>query len=363
MQNLLIQAGPQALAHLQQYGLQPNDIQVLLGAAGGPKWLILSHLDRMLFSDWLPRRSTPLQLIGSSSGAWRFAALSQRDPLTALDRLEKAYSRQAYSDTPTPAEVTRGAKRVIEQFLQPASIPGILTHPYYRLAVLAVRPAWRLVSAGKKKTMLLMLLAIILNTIHRRALQMLFQRVVFHDPRQRPRWKPHTRCQPHSIPLSETNLKQAVLASGSIPVVTEGVRGIPGAPPNLYLDGGILDYHLDLPLQLKPQSIVLFPHYAPRLIPGWLDKGLKWRRPDPRNLSQMVLISPSSAFIDRLPLGKIPDRNDFIAFRGRDAERIAMWRQAIQKSAILADELYGLLDSGKIATVAQPFPPDFSRQR
>ena len=44
--------------------------------------------------------------------------------------------------------------------------------------------------------------------------------------------------------LTPDNLRAALLASGSIPLLMEGVR-IPGAP-GVYRDGGSADYHLDL---------------------------------------------------------------------------------------------------------------------
>jgi hypothetical protein len=184
---------------------------------------------------------------------------------------------------------------------------------------------------------------------------------MFHDPRHQPALLEHRTFATAKIPLSKANFRHAVLASGSIPVIMKGVRRISGAPDNIYLDGGILDYHLDLPLRMNPQKIIFYPHYSLRLIPGWLDKGLKWRKPSRRSLSNMILISPTPEFIRQLPLGKIPDRNDFITFKGRDEERVAMWKKAVQKSRRLADELHDLLESGRIASIAQPFPPVYCK--
>ena len=47
--------------------------------------------------------------------------------------------------------------------------------------------------------------------------------------------------------LSTTNLRQAVLASGSIPLVLNPVEDIAGAGVGRYYDGGVTDYHFDLP--------------------------------------------------------------------------------------------------------------------
>ena len=54
----------------------------------------------------------------------------------------------------------------------------------------------------------------------------------------------------------------------------------PGAPKGAYWDGGITDYHLHLDyraLRATTAPLVLYPHFQPTLIPGWLDKGLRHR--------------------------------------------------------------------------------------
>ena len=51
--SLIIQAGPRALQHLLEHGLRPGDIDIVPGAAGGPKGLGLARPDEYLFADWL----------------------------------------------------------------------------------------------------------------------------------------------------------------------------------------------------------------------------------------------------------------------------------------------------------------------
>ena len=92
--NLVFRAGPKALSKIKDGGLRADDVKVVAGAAGGPKWLVLGHLDRYLFSAFFRSRREPLYLLGSSSGAWRFAAACQADPLSAIQRFEDAYIGQ-----------------------------------------------------------------------------------------------------------------------------------------------------------------------------------------------------------------------------------------------------------------------------
>jgi hypothetical protein len=98
-------------------------------------------------------------------------------------------------------------------------------------------------------------------------------------------------------------------------MVMEGVRDLPGAGVGTFRDGGLLDYHLDLPY--SGDDIVLYPHFTDRVIPGWFDKTLPWRRACPvERLQNVLLLAPSKEYLARLPYGKLPDRNDFKRFMG-----------------------------------------------
>jgi len=148
--------------------------------------------------------------------------------------------------------------------------------------------------------------------------------------------------------LNHDNLKPALLASGSIPFVMRGIRDIPGAPPGIYRDGGAVDYHLDVPYGLEGNGIVLFPHYTDRIIPGWLDKKLTWRKPSPNNMADILLVAPSPEFVSRLPLGKISDRNDFYRFAGNDRGRFGYWQKVSEAGKELAEDFLAAVANGSI---------------
>ena len=59
------------MQHIAQNGLQPQDIGVAPGAAGGLKGLILRPLDRFIFGDWLAQSSHTMHLVGLK---WRHKA-------------------------------------------------------------------------------------------------------------------------------------------------------------------------------------------------------------------------------------------------------------------------------------------------
>ncbi len=51
--SLALLAGPDAMAILRERGLRAEDVDVVPGASGGPKWLVLEGLDRFLFGELL----------------------------------------------------------------------------------------------------------------------------------------------------------------------------------------------------------------------------------------------------------------------------------------------------------------------
>lgn len=353
--DLVIRAGAPALGQVRDEGLRPERVEVLAGAAGGPKWLVLYGIDRYLAGSFLAGRVRPLAAIGSSIGAWRFAALGQNDPLAALERFREAYIHQRYDGVPTPAEVTRESRRVMEGYLDARGVGEILAHPWFRLNLLAVR-ARHLVAFEKRALMGLGLAAATLaNLASRRALAAFFQRALFFDARAVPPAFGGDGCGVQRIPLTPANLPEALLASGSIPLVMEGVTGIPGARPGVYRDGGMLDYHLDLPYAPgDPDGLVLMPHFIPRIVPGWLDKRLCWRGPTAAHMRRVVLVAPSPDWVRRLPGGRIPDRDDFKRFLGHDRERFRQWEEIVAAGVGLG-ELFGeLVESGRIRERVAP---------
>ena len=103
---LSVYLGREAARRIASEGWSADLFSLLLGASGGPKWLILGHLDRLLFGDFLARGKRPLSALGSSIGSWRHACLAMPDPVAAIDRLEQAYLAQHYATRPTPARVS-----------------------------------------------------------------------------------------------------------------------------------------------------------------------------------------------------------------------------------------------------------------
>jgi hypothetical protein len=68
----------------------------------------------------------------------------------------------------------------------------------------------------------------------------------------------------------------------------------------------------------------------------------------------MVLVAPSETFVSRLPFGRIPDRKDFVRFKGNDAGRVAAWETAADMSRHLGDLFLEITRTGRIQEMVRP---------
>ncbi len=348
---LSFRAGPGAVDSIRKHGFAPEQIGTIAGASGGAKWLVLSQLDRVVLRDLAPRLEKPVHLIGSSIGSWRFACYAQRDPLAAVDRFEKVYLEQSYTAKPDRREITEKCREILDVILAPTGVDEILSHPVFRTHIMTVRSRHITAAENPAALGLGLLAAASLNTVSRRSLGAFFERALFYDQRDIPPFYDATGFPLHRIELGAANLEDAIMATGSIPLVIEGVPDIAGAPPGVYRDGGVIDYHLDFP-HSHENELTLYLHFIDRIVPGWFDKRLTWRRPNPAHTERTILISPSAEFVATLPHSKIPDRKDFANFEPAERERI--WRTVVKACEQLADELHEVLEKEQLGARLKP---------
>ncbi|MCF8111625.1 MAG: patatin-like phospholipase family protein [Desulfobacteraceae bacterium] len=348
-------AGKKAFSKIMDSGLSSGDIRVIAGAAGGPKWLVLNALGRAMFSRWIKNREKPLFLIGSSIGSWRFAAAACKDAQSAIDRFESAYIRQSYRKNPPPEDIDRELESVLDILMGPDGAEQILCHPFFRINIMTVRCKGLTKNDDRKRLVPGFAMAGLLNAVSRRSLKLFFERTLFYDQRDLPPFFDMPGFPINRVSLDTHNLKPALLASGSVPMLMSGITGIPNAPAGIYRDGGLLDYHLNIEfLSRSGNGIVLFPHYAEKIVPGWLDKQVPWRKPDFSCMENVLVIAPGREFIKSLPLEKIPDRKDFYLFAGKDKERMNYWQKVVERGRELAEDFMEAVESGKIRQRLRP---------
>lgn len=326
---LRLRAGATALARIRADGLHPDAFDVLPGASGGPKWLVLSGLDRALFAHWFPQRTRPLDLVGSSIGAWRLACLAQDDPAAAIERFVGAY------EDPEPDVVDRDAMTAffgafLDRILGASGAARIAANERMRLHVVTCRERG---GTGRETWRTTARLAVAAggNALDRRFLDATLERVLFGNG-DGARWFLDDRLGTIQVPLTEAAVRPALLATAAVPRLVRPVLEIPGAAPGPFHDGGILDYHFRPPF--GDAELVFYPHFYPHLTPGWFDKPLG-RKARPHALDRVLLVHPDPAFVDALPGGRIPDRRDI--GRMPDDERRAAWQTVIDASRVLGD--------------------------
>lgn len=348
--SLVLAAGRRAHARLQEQGLRPGLVHGMLAASGGPKGLMLLELDRYLTTEFFPRSEQPVDVLGTSIGAWRLLNYTQADPASALERFLHFYFSQEYSAKPSRAEVSTEAARVLAGMLGPTGAREIADNPRFRLHVIAARGKGGAASEDKARLAGAMGLLALANLFSPAAPYWWFERVMFRHRDGAFPWHDGLPLAA-SADLTAENVFPALLATGSIPLVLNGIRDIPGAPQGLYRDGGLTDYHLAVPLAER-DGIVLYPHFSPRVVPGWFDKALRWRVPEADHFDDVLIVSPSRDFIAGLPHGRIPDRNDFTRFS--PGERVRYWREVLDATRRLADDLHDLVSTDRWRAVLRP---------
>jgi hypothetical protein len=275
------------------------------------------------------------------------AAACHADPVSAFQRLGDLYCEQRYPAKPPPQLVTDFCRRMLADFIG-GHEAELTSHPHHRLQVLASRGSRLLLAPRRKASAMAGFGAAAFgNLISRKRLARHLERVVLGDERDPAFWlrAEFDVFRTHFAPLRADNIAEALLASGTLPLVMEPVRGIPCAPQGTYWDGGLIDYHLALPYSRvagNPEGgLVLYPHFNAHIVPGWFDKQLPWRRAGIGHnrdwLDNVILVSPSRAFLQTLSRGRLPDRKDFLHYGTDDDFRILNWKLAIGEGERLRD--------------------------
>ena len=353
VKNIRIRAGRKAYDLIRDGCFSLDDIGTYFGPAGGPRWLVASGFDLTLLKEGALGRRHPVWLVGASAGAWRFAAWLQPEALKSYLALREAYISASYTRGDTPGTILQSLIGIVNTYIDDDALPFALAGKRYRLAILTSRVK-NLAASGQpwiqKAGFILCFLA---NALHPSMIYRFAERVVFYQGTRPPDFCLRKGFRGQFVALSETNFKSAVLASGAIPIAVTGVRDIYNAPDGVYRDGGLTDYHINQDYATRGGGLTLFFHHQERIIPGWMDKRLKRRKPPEGYLDSVVMVYPSEGFVAGLPDGRIPDRGDFETFIDDPVTRIANWRRTVALAAPLGEEFLELIVSGRLKDVVE----------
>jgi hypothetical protein len=348
--SLSLFAGKSALNRIRNEGITPDMFSAFLGASGGPKWFVLSGLDKVIFNDFLDKSTNHIDIIGSSAGAFRTSCFAQDDPRGAITRLADKYSTMVYSEKPSVKEITDKGVELLDYMMGENGVSEVLNHPKKSVHIIAARCHGLVAKEAKWIQMAGLLVAAMRNASGRKQLAKSFTRAVFSSNQAGLNFSEKDVIKTEFVQLSEHNFLSSLMASGSIPAVIQGVENIAGAAPGMFRDGGIIDYHFDM--QIQTPELVLYPHFYHKPIPGWFDKGLKSRCAHQDSYDNVLMIVPSDEFVDSLPYGKIPDRKDFENLPAQ--ERIRYWVKVIKESDRIADDFLKLVNYENMANEVKP---------
>jgi len=264
-----------------------------------------------------------------------------------------AYIETVYGRKDTPETVLRSLNAIINAYIEDDALPFALAHKRYRLVVLT--SLVRNLAASERRWVQKagFLLSFLANAVHPSLIHRFAERIVFYYGPHPPDFCLRKGFRGRFFALSEVNFKSAVVASGAIPLAVSGVRDIFSAPYGIYRDGGLIDYHINQDYSTRDRGLTLFFHHQERIIPGWMDKRLKKRRPPEAFLESVLMVYPAEEFVAKLPGGRIPDRGDFRTFVDDPATRIANWRQSVELAAPLGEEFLELVASGRLKDVVE----------
>ena len=239
-----IVAGKNAAKIINEQGFKPELFTSFLGASGGPKWFTLFGLDKYIFGEFFKNRTQPLNLIGSSAGAFRSACFAQNDPVAAIERLATSYSQTRYSSNkPTPAEITIKARALLEDVFGDNGVTEIINNPVFKAHFIVAKSNGFIASENKLIQLLGLSKSYMLNRVNRKLLGSQYERFIFGAPNSNLSITDSYNFKTQNIALNQTNLKDALLASGSIPLVMQGIKNIAGSPQGMYRDYSAIAIH------------------------------------------------------------------------------------------------------------------------
>lgn len=347
-----IYAGKNALKTIQEHGFKQELFSNFLGASGGPKWFVLFGLDKYLFGEFFKDRTTELNIIGSSAGAFRAACFAQKDPVAAISRLAEKYAHITYPDKPNIQDISNSAIDMLSHLFGETGIDEIIHNDIFKAHFIVAKSNGLTSHENQFIQGLGLLSSMLLNKANRKLLTLQYERYIYRPSSSKVRINDPYGFSSHYVDFTRDNLSDALLASGSIPMIMRGIKNIANSPQGTYRDGGIIDYHFDFSLENNINTnntpLTLYPHFTDEPKAGWFDKNSS-RRVLSKNYDNTVLIVPSKQFIQSLPYNKIPDRNDFKNLA--EDIRLKYWLTVLSETDRLADNLHELIikqDIGQI---------------
>ncbi|MCX5850354.1 MAG: hypothetical protein NTW65_13060 [Deltaproteobacteria bacterium] len=224
MSRIRIKAGKKIYEIIKDGGFNFDSVSTYFGPAVGPRWLIASGFDLTLLKGGFLGRSKPVQLVGSSAGAFRFAAWLQPEAIQSYNKLLNTYINVTYSREDTPATVLDKMIGVINEYLEDDALPFALANKKYRLVIITARVRGLVAFKNIGLQKLGLITCFVFNYFSRENIYKFADRVVFYNASKPPAFCLKSQFRGTYVQMNEINFKYAVLASGAIPLFASVCR-------------------------------------------------------------------------------------------------------------------------------------------
>jgi hypothetical protein len=339
------------MSRLRDRGFSLRDVRAVVFPATGPKWLATAGIDRVLARSTELGGGDRVLLAGASAGAWRALAVASKNPEVVHEHLRRAYCEQRFTRADSPEQISAAYRGLLTEVFERVELAHALSHPRFDLSITTARMLGIGVSPPSQRALAMRLMAAgVSNALTPRGLGAFFEAVRFQTSQLMAKSAGDGRTK--HVLLELGNALDVALASGSVPFHMSTVSGIANAPQGAYLDGGIVDYHLNHELPIVDGLVLLISH-QPRVIAGWFDKLLPWRNGG-NFTANVVLVYPDLRFIRELPGGQIPTRDDFVTFLHAPDERARRWLAIAESSDRLGEQFLNDAAGGFIAASVEP---------
>ncbi|MEN6422958.1 MAG: hypothetical protein ABFD76_13530 [Smithella sp.] len=212
MSRIRIKAGTKIYQIIKDGGFNFDSVSTYFGPAVGPRWLVASGFDLTLLSEGFLGRLKPVQLVGSSAGAFRFAAWIQPEAIKSYHKLMNAYIEMKYTKQDTPETLLEKITGIVNEYLEDDALPFALANKKYRLVIITARARGLVAFQNAAIQKLGLATCFVLNYFSRNNIHKFAERVVFYNASKPPAFCLKSYFRGSYVPLNEVNFKYAVLA-------------------------------------------------------------------------------------------------------------------------------------------------------
>jgi len=184
----------------------------------------------------------------------------------------ESYSKLSFKAYDSLEEISGKLKKSFEHWLTDEYIDKILNDKEHKLLIFVdrIKPSW----FNKIAPLLQMVtfgITSLVNLVYRDSIRLLYQSICFHTCDTKPDIFDPKHDEYQYYKLTKENFREVLLASNSVPFLTNPVSYISGIGEGPFVDGGVLSYQLNSRVQDNYNGLVLSHNSRDKLGGMFLD--------------------------------------------------------------------------------------------